>query len=279
MHAKLNVLMNIFHYLGKFFTTVAVLLSVSLFATVAYATHSWNGYHWARTANPFNLKLGDNVSTIWDNYLATASGDWNKSASTSAILNTTVVTVQSKGNCQPTNGRVEICNKTYGNNGWLGIASIWVSGSHITKGTVKVNDTYFNTATYNIPAWRQFVMCQEVGHTFGLDHQDVNFNNPNLGTCMDYTNDPARNDGSGNNLHPNQHDYDELGIIYTHLDSFTTLLSQKSSLPASAGDDIDTSNPTQWGKVVRSDSKGRPSLYERDLGRGEKVFTFVIWAN
>jgi hypothetical protein len=51
-------------------------------------------------------------------------------------------------------------------------------------------------------------MCQEVGHTFRLDHQDEKFNNVNLGTCMDYTSDP---DGSLNgelsNLHPNAHDY------------------------------------------------------------------------
>jgi predicted Zn-dependent protease len=60
-----------------------------------------------------------------------------------------------------------------------------VSGSHIVQGTTKVNDTYFNTATYNTRAWRQLVMCQEVGHTFGLDHQDETFNNPNLGSCMD----------------------------------------------------------------------------------------------
>lgn len=32
------------------------------------------------------------------------------------------------------------------NNGWLGIASISVNGSHITQGTVKLNDTYFNQA-------------------------------------------------------------------------------------------------------------------------------------
>ena len=50
------------------------------------------------------------------------------------------------------------------------------------------------------------VMCQEVGHDFGLDHQDENFNNPNLGTCMDYTNDPSTNQ------HPNAHDYEELDI-------------------------------------------------------------------
>lgn len=38
---------------------------------------------------------------------------------------------------------------------------------------------------------RCLVTCQEVGHTFGLDHRDENFDNGNLGTCMDYTNDPG----------------------------------------------------------------------------------------
>ena len=33
-----------------------------VFAGVAVANHSWGNYHWARTANPFTLKLGDNVS-------------------------------------------------------------------------------------------------------------------------------------------------------------------------------------------------------------------------
>ncbi|MGC4939945.1 hypothetical protein [Kribbella sp. DT2] len=69
---------------------------------------------------------------------------------------------------------------TYGNNGWAGLASINLSGSgHISTGSVKLNDTYESGAP---TAERQGVMCQEVGHTYGLDHQDTNFNNPNLGT-------------------------------------------------------------------------------------------------
>ena len=52
------------------------------------------------------------------------------------------------------------------------------------------------------------VMRQEVGHVFGLAHQDEDFNNPNLGTCMDYTGDPE------SNQHPNQHDRDQLDTIY-----------------------------------------------------------------
>ena len=110
-----------------------------------------------------------------------------------------------------------MCNGAYGNNGWLGIASIWATGDHITQGTVKLNDTYFDTAQYNTPAWRNLVMCQEVGHTFGLDHQDENFTNPNLGTCMDYTNSPA------SNQRPNAHDYQQLQTIYAHLDSTSTV--------------------------------------------------------
>ena len=112
---------------------------------------------------------------------------------------------RSKGNCKPTVGRIEVCNGNYGNNGWLGIAQIWITGGvHITQATTKLNDTYFNTPTYNTPAWRQLVVCQEVGHNFGLGHQDENFDNVNLNTCMDYTSDPA------SNQHPNNHDYWQL---------------------------------------------------------------------
>ena len=245
------------------------LLSLGAFALVANATHSWNGYHWARTANPFTLKLGDNVSSTWDSYLAATSNDWSVS---STVLKTTIVAGQAKGNCRPTAGRVEVCNKTYGANGWLGVAQVWVSGSHIAQGTVKVNDTYFTTPTYNTPGWKNLVMCQEVGHTLGLDHQDTNFDNANLGTCMDYTSNPL---GPPSNEHPNQHDYNQLGIIYSHLDSTTTV---GATAPSKGNHtEVNLDEPPAWGKEIRKDSRGHSSLFERDLGGGNKVFTFVIW--
>lgn len=256
-----------------------LILSIFVFALLlvfavptASASHAWGSYHWARTSNPFNLKLGDNVTTLWDSYLGIASTDWTASS----VLNTTIVTGQAKGNCRPTSGRVEVCNKAYGSNGWLGLAQIWVSGSHITQGVTKMNDTYFNTSTYNKPAWRQFVVCQEVGHTFGLDHQDETFNNANMGSCMDYTNDP---DGTiynqADNTHPNQHDYDELALIYAHLDSITTVgQTVGQTARQTAMENLD--NPSQWGRLVKSE--GRIAVYERDFGGGYKVFTFVIWA-
>ncbi len=238
---------------------LVVAIAVLSVATAVYATHAWGPYHWARTANPFTIKLGDNVSSAWDSYLATASADW----SASSVLDTTVVAGASKGNCRPTKGRVEVCSKTYGYNGWLGLAQIWIdANNHITQGVTKMNDTYFNTSTYNTPAWKQFVVCQEVGHTFGLTHQDENFNNTNLGSCMDYTNDPDGTlSGQLSNLHPNQHDYDELVLIYSHLDSYTSL---SALLPGGTGK----------GGLAAGVS---PSVNVRDLGNGEKVVTFIYW--
>ena len=115
-------------------------------------------------------------------------------------------------------------------------------------------------------------MCQEIGHTFGLDHQDVNFSNPNIGTCMDYTENPS---GPPSNEHPNQHDYDELGIIYSHFDNITTIGATVFS--KGNHDDVNTDDPSTWGKEIRKDSRGHSSLFERDLGGGNKILTFVIW--
>lgn len=255
--------------LFRYFLLPAVLIAIPV---AVFATHSWNGYHWARTSNPFTLKTGDNLSVNWKPFLTTTVSDW----SLSDILDLTVVPGQAKGNCRPTAGRVEVCNKAYGNNGWLGLAQIWVSGLHIYQGTTKVNDTYFNTSTYNTDPWRQMVMCQEVGHTLGLDHQDENFSNTNLGTCMDYTSNPL---GPPDNEHPNQHDYDELAIIYAHLDSTTTVGQTTTRNAAGMPNWVAQGtfdNASDWGKELRNN--GRVGLYERDFGGGNKLFTFVIFA-
>ncbi len=245
-------------------TAVASVTIVTLFPSSAPANHSWGGYHWARTANPFTLKLGDNVGLAWNKSLSVASTDW----SNSGVLDTTLVAGNAGSRCKPTAGRVEVCAKSYGSNGWLGLAQIWISGGHITQGTTKMNDTYFSTGTYNTPEWRSLVMCQEVGHTFGLGHQDEDFTNPNLNTCMDYTNSP------GTNQHPNAHDFAQLSSIYNHLDGSTTL----AATPASIGQDtFDT--PETWGRKTHSSNAGKHEQFERDLGNGNLLITEVIWVD
>ena len=249
---------------------VVLALAVGLAASwpsPAGATHSWGNYHWARQSNPFTLALGDNVTSQWDASLVGASADWTASQ----VLDTVIVggTVSPK-TCKPTAGRVEVCNAKYGRTGWLGIASIWASGGHITQGTVKLNDTYYAPGSkYDTPAWRNFVTCQEVGHTFGLAHQDENFDNANLGSCMDYTNDPSTNQ------HPNAHDFYQLDkVIYAHTDS-TTTVGAVSGASAAAGSG---NSQADWGRAVGYNRHGQADEFVKDLGGGNLVLTHVVWA-
>src|SRR5262249_27429540 len=174
--------------MGKVLALVGVAGLALAVAGTALANHAWGSYHWARSSNPFTLQVGNNVNSGWDNYLNVAISDWDASD----MLNLNKAAGNGSGStCSPTSGMIEVCNGAYGSTGWLGIAEMGTtSGSHITQATKKVNDTYFASPPYNTSSWKQMVMCQEVGHDFGLDHQDTNFNNTNLGTCMDYTNIP-----------------------------------------------------------------------------------------
>ena len=246
----------------------AIVLMLSLAAPVS-ASHSWGGYHWARTANPFTINLGDNVSGLWDSMLVTASNDWTQST----VLNTAVVAGGTRAKtCRATAGRVEVCSARYGNTGWLGLAQIWISGGqHITQGIVKNNDYYFgnSTYTYNNTAEMQHVICQEIGHTFGLGHQSEDGSSQN--SCMDYYNNTSYLDTTS--TRPNQHDYDQLAAIYSHLDSSSTVGNAATGAAGAQG-----AEQSSWGRLIASSNSGREQTFRHDLGGGRSVITFVIWA-
>lgn len=255
-----------------------ILAGVAVFSgSVANAVHSWGGYHWARQSNPLTLVVVDSVTSGWDSYLDTTNTDWSVSSVLDLTKEDGSINSTDRRRCKPVAGKIRACNSTYGNNGWLGLAQIWVSSdSHIVQGVAKLNDTYFNKSFYNTAPWRNLVMCQEIAHDFGLGHQDENSYNANLGSCMDYTNDPDGGVGGAvsddpSNEHPNLHDYDQLETIYNaHFDSATVAQTARQGNHGDAA---------EWGKAIRQDGKGRTSLYERDLGRGDKMVTFVIWAD
>ena len=58
---------------------------------------------------------------------------------------------------------------------------------------------------YSTGTWRNLVTCQEVGHNLGLDHQDENYGNTPMDTCMDYT---SPNTVMISMETPNKKDYD-----------------------------------------------------------------------
>jgi len=104
-------------------------------------------------------------------------------------------------------GQIRVCNASYGFNGWLGLATIGIQGGHITQGTAKVNDSY--SSYWADPNEKRHVMCQEIGHLFGLDHTTTDGSSQE--TCMDYSSDPE-------SISPSPADYAMLEAIYVELD-------------------------------------------------------------
>jgi hypothetical protein len=272
----------------------AAIAVIVAFPAAVSANHKWGGYHWARTSNPFTVKLGDNVGLTWDSKLATAATDWKAST----VLDTNVVSGGTNGtSCQPTLGRVEVCSANYGNTGWLGLAQIWIyiGGKHIAQGIVKDNDYYFGNSTYqyNNTAEMQHVICQEIGHTLGLDHQSTT--GASLDTCMDYYHNTSSTDTVS--THPNQGDYDELSCIYdpalshkllttddTHKCRGTGHLDTTNSATSTAGNANGlfpgvAAEASSWGRLVASSASGREQTFFLELGNDRGLVTFVIWAS
>lgn len=191
---------------------LAILVVFTVLSSTSYADHSWNNYHWARMANPLPLLVVNSVTGDWQTELDDSLVGWNDSS----VLDLSVASANNKLNirkrCKMVLGQIRICNASYGYNGWLGIATIGIdSNSHIVQGTAKVNDSY---ATYwTIEGEKNHVMCQEMGHLFGLSHTSEDGSSQQ--TCMDYSQDPE-------SQWPNEHDYVQLDSIYEHLDSFNS---------------------------------------------------------
>ncbi|WP_427963552.1 hypothetical protein [Altererythrobacter sp.] len=254
----------------------ALLVAVPAFAlvaTVADARHQWGKYEWAYDGTEIAKTVVDNTDGDWGPRVAIANADWNESSRIQSPL-----TGGNNGNCDFITNQIHVCNDDYGASGWLGIASISINGNEIVAGTTKLNDYYFAQPQYNTESWKQLVTCQEIGHDYGLAHQNENFMTDRTTSCMEYTSWPEGNE------HPDQHDYDELESIYTtggggggggkgggNGGGGGGGPKGKPVMLPSVGN-----TPSDWGKPVKSLPNGKPFVFERDMG-SYRVVTHVTW--
>lgn len=245
---------------------IAACVAASVFSVPAFANHSWDGLHWARpNGAEVKVPVGDNVGSQWDKYVSQAVNNWNKST----VIQSPIVPGKTpREKCNLIAGTIQICNSTYGVTGWLGLTSVLVSNGHISAMSSKLNDSYFNTPTFNTAGWRLYVTCHELGHAYGLWHQDEDMYNSNIGTCLDIPLYVAGNES------PNPHDYEMLLNIYNHGDSsIAAPLGSTSTADLQIGN-----NPRDWGRAVRFDRLGRPTTFIRILAPTKRMLTEVLWA-
>lgn len=199
---------------------LVVLAILMVGAAPGLASNTWNGYHWADGAadlhdGSITLTLVNDLSNYRTQY-SQVFQDWDgapgpltldSGASGGRPVACDNVATDAAGDA--IQGSIHVCNGSYGQNGWLGLARIWLaSDGHIDAGVALMNDSYFQVpgSVYDNPIAQRHVLCQEIGHTFGLDHQK----SPKKQSCM--------NDQWGlTNISfqsPNQHDFDTLNEIY-----------------------------------------------------------------
>lgn len=176
-------------------TAAAAVLFIAV--TAASADHAWNGYHW-RSDNLAPTVVDKTSSTAFD--VPAAVAEWRN-------LGIPIVPQMTAGSAD-----VEVVVKRMNAN-WLGVARISVDSStgHIQAGRVELNQLYLNSLTF---AQWDHVVCQELGHIWGLDH---NFDGATGGTpdntCMNSSLH------LGEYTSPNSHDAEQLNAIYNHIDT------------------------------------------------------------
>jgi len=240
----------------KLLTKVAAHCGVAFAALVAAVPasasllpQSWNGYHWAHTGN-LAIMLGNNVSATWTPYVTAAAAAW----STDKYIDYIPTAGSTTGStCAAMYGTVQICSGNYGATNWLGWTTVWTSGTSIYQATIKLNDYYFNNTKYNNAAFRQQVACQEMGNALGLQDADRIYTNLNIGSCMDYSNDPSGTKGTNgtlSNVGISATDFSHLDDIYAVLDTTQLIYTKPGAFtnPQSVAGGVP--EPSSWAMIV-----------------------------
>jgi len=168
-----------------------------------------NAPHWPENGKGLRVTIINALSPDWQSTFDIAVTDWN-SGQPDAIEITKEMATYDK-DCEAPDGKVAVCNGNYGDSQWRGVNEAMLNPrGKMVSSTARMNEYYL----FNMEegAW-QYTMCHELGHTLGLGHPDENFNNPDLGNCMDYTNNLNAN------KHPDKSNYETLYEIYGPISS------------------------------------------------------------
>jgi hypothetical protein len=164
-------------------------------------SHAWNTYHW----KDLNPAVADNTRNfMWTGEVPFYVEHW-------ASLETPIQPIMSSKR------RADVSVVEANSNDWLGLAQIWISSGHIVEGKVLLNTNVLTQSRFSQAA-AQHVLCQEIGHIWGLGH-----NRNDLDTCMnDCLDAPTYDDWLYCLNHPegvdtNAHDIEQLLLQYDHV--------------------------------------------------------------
>jgi hypothetical protein len=143
-------------------------------------------YSWPNNGTGLKLTILNALEDVWNPYFYKAIEEWDDGDPDSLTLSTEI-RPSPDFNCTSERGYIKVCNGNYGSTGWTGINRVVMGGnSNLLSSVARMNDYYFrsssSSASYsnedsvteskdgsnNDADSRQYTMCHEIGHGFGL---------------------------------------------------------------------------------------------------------------
>ncbi|KAI2512283.1 hypothetical protein MHU86_2159 [Fragilaria crotonensis] len=138
-----------------------------------------NANRWNNKGAGLQLEVLNALESKWDALFSVAIKNWDSGNPDALTLSVSKVSVDK--DCSQVTGKLKVCNGDYGDTKWRGINQVIISNGFIVSSSARLNEFYLATAD---ESQRQYTICHEIGHGFGLPHTDENFYNADLGNCM-----------------------------------------------------------------------------------------------
>ena len=191
------------------------------------STHNWDT---GLSNSGLSLTILNALDQRWYPYFIKAVTQWDNGNPDCLTLSTKNVSVDHS--CSRVDGVLKVCNNNFGQTGWLGINEIVTTTATnlVVSSVAKMNEYYLQNADLY---QKQYTMCHEMGHGFGLPHTDENFYNKDLGNCLDYTIHPWVN------MQPAKMNFNRLKTMYGVVPGTSGSSSSSSSRNSSGGRDLE----------------------------------------